>query len=259
MNAVNRTLSVLSFIAENNKRMTLSQVSEALALPLATTHRLLKTLEDEQFITRDPITLEYSPGRRIYRIASVTRRHSLSGAVDPIIDSLSHRFNETVMVSQLLDRRPTCVAMAESRRALHLSVVVGQPMPLHASSSARVLFSDWNDEAIHELFAGFDFVKLTEDTPDSVEKVLVHVNHIREHGYDESENEFDVGVWSASAPIWDTSGKITASVTLTAPRERSHKDNIRIEIIDAVLEAARDITLMIGGKIPEQIGHVSHK
>ncbi|MGB3414089.1 MAG: IclR family transcriptional regulator [Microbacteriaceae bacterium] len=252
MNAVNRTLKVLSLIAENNKTMTLSQVSEELALPLATAHRLLKTLEQEKFISRDPVTLEYSPGKKIFRIASLTRRHSLSGAADPIIKSLSHRFNETVLISQLLEHRVICIAMAESRRALHLSVSVGQPMPLHASSSARVLFSDWTNTEIDELFAKFTFTQLTKDTPDSVNKVLEHVDHIRNYGYDESENEFDLGVWSASAPIWDAQSKILASLTLTAPRERSHQSEIRMEIIDAVLEAAHDITLMIGGKAPER-------
>ncbi|TDE14371.1 IclR family transcriptional regulator [Jiangella asiatica] len=247
MNVVIRTLNVLTLVGESRDGVSLTEVSERLGYPLATAHRLLKVLADEEFIRRDPVTLEYHPGRRLLRLSSVTRRETLGATAELNMKTLSERFNETVMLTQLIDRRAVCVALVESRRPLHLSVKIGQAVPLHAAASARVLYSGYDDDAIRALLDGHDFVRLMPSTPSTIEEVLAHVENIRRYGYDVCDNEFDFDIWAASAPVRDDTGAIVAAVTLTATQDRSVPAQRRHEIIQAVVSTAEDITLAIGG------------
>jgi len=246
MNVVIRTLDTLTLIGESQHGLSLTQISEALGYPLATTHRILKVLTDQEFVRRDPVSLEYFSGRRLNRIASLARRETLAAVAAVNLKSLSERFNETVMITQLIDGRALCVALAESRRPLHLSVSVGQAVPLHAAASARVLYSDLSDDEVRSLLASHEFIRLMPGTPSNVDEVIAHLENIRKYGYDVCDNEFDVDVWAVSAPIRDSDGDIIAGLTLTTPQERSESEQLRHEIIDAVLTTADDIGTAMG-------------
>lgn len=247
MNVVVRTLNALTLIGESDTGVSLTEASERLGYPLATTHRLLKVLADEDFIRRDPTTLEYHPGRRLLRLSAVTRRETLAATAELNLRQLSERFNETVMMTQLIDGRAVCVALVESRRPMHLSVKIGQAVPLHAAASARVLYSDFDDDAITELLKAHTFEQLMPGTPSNTEEVLTHVRNIRDYGYDVCDNEFDFDIWATAAPVRDESGAVLAAVTLTSSQERSQPQQRRFEIIQAVGRTADDITLAIGG------------
>ena len=157
------------------------------------------------------------------------------------LDALSARFDETALISQLVDKRAVCVALAESRRPLHLSVYVGQEMPLHAAASARVLYSDFSREDVKGLFPTGNLTQLMPGTPITLDAVMDHLENIHQYGYDICDNEFDLNVWAVSAPIRSDSSQIIGGITLTMPQERSHSEQLRHEVVQAVLRTASDI------------------
>lgn len=247
MSALVRALDLVTLIGESHTGLSLTDVSSLSGLPLATAHRLLAQLETEGFIRRDPVSQEYFPGRRLLRLAAVVRRDTLAQSADVDLNELSHRFNETVMLTQLIDGRAVCVALAESRRPMHLSVQVGRAVPLHAAASARVLYSDYSREQVDELLSGHEFVRLRPSTPSSVDEVMIHLEGIRRNGYDICDNEFDFDMWAVGAPVRDASGAIVAGVTVVTPQERSTSLELRDQLVDAVAHTAGDITAAIGG------------
>lgn len=253
MNVAIRTLEVLALIAEAQQGYSLTQVSEKLGYPLPTTHRILGLLVKEEFIRRDPTTLEYFAGRRIHRMAALARRHTLASTARINLQALSERFNETVLMTQLIDGRAVCVALSETRRPLHLSVAVGQAVPLHAAASGRVLYSELPDEEVAALLEPLGFQKHAPGTPANVEEVLAHLRNIRTYGYDVCDNEFDIDVWAAAAPIRDSTGAIVAGIAVTTPQDRSRPQELRDRIIEAVVTTAEEITFAIGGT-PARIG-----
>ncbi|MER7006936.1 IclR family transcriptional regulator [Dactylosporangium sp. NPDC000555] len=256
MNVVVRTLEVLSLIAEAQEGYSLTQVSEKLGYPLPTTHRILALLMKEEFVRRDPTTLQYFSGRRLQRMAALARRDTLASTARVNLQALSEQFNETVLMTQLIDGRAVCVALSETRRPLHLSVAVGQAVPLHAAASARVLYSELPEAEVAVLLEQLTFVKHAPGTPANVTEVIARLKNIREYGYDVCDNEFDLDVWAAAAPIHNSTGAVVAGLALTTPQERSRPQDLRDRIIRAVVTTAEEITLAIGGT-PTRLGSTS--
>jgi DNA-binding IclR family transcriptional regulator len=247
MSALVRALDLLTMIGESHEGLSLTDISEKADLPLPTAHRLLKSLEAQEFIRRDGVSLLYYPGRRLLRLSALVRRETLAHTARVDLSALSNRFNETVMLTQLIDGRAVCVALVESRRPLHLSVQVGRAVPLHAAASARVLYSDYSREQVEELLAGQTFERLRPSTPGTVDEVIEHLEGIRENGYDVCDNEFDIDMWATGAPVRDASGSIVAGVTMVIPGERRGPEDSQHEFIHAVTETAADIQAAIGG------------
>lgn len=250
MSVLGRALNAMALVSESSDGITLTEASEKLGYPLATTHRLLTGLCEEGFVERDPRTLRYSPGRRLFRLSAVMRQQTIVASALPDLRRLSEEFDETVMLTQLVDERAVCVGLVESRRPMHLSVRIGQAVPLHAAASARVLYHDRADSEIEALLANTDFAQLLPDTPSDISQVLEHVRSIRRYGYDVCDNEFDLQIWAASAPVRDATGSTVAAVTLTSTQERSSSQQRRLDIINNVMRTAGEISSSLGAADP---------
>lgn len=241
MQVVVRALRVLSLIGERRpKGLTLTEIASELDLPLPTAHRILKVLIAEGMVHRDGASMQYFPGERILRMARPTINAGTAELAGPHLRALHALFDETVFVTQLFGPRAICVALAESQRPLRISVEVGREMPLHASAAARVLLAYLDEAAAHDLLDAYEMTQFTPDTPNTVEQVMGRFERIRKRGYEMSANEFDSNVWAVSLPI-RRAGAVEASLTLTAPVERSVSKGLRDQMLAAVREAVEAI------------------
>ncbi len=72
--SLTRALSILEHLARNPDGLSLTEVSEATALPPSTTHRLLTTLEAERFVRPDPNGGQWRIGVAAFFVGSAFSR-----------------------------------------------------------------------------------------------------------------------------------------------------------------------------------------
>lgn len=242
MQVISRALSVLATVCESPQGKSLTDISQALGLPMPTTHRLLKALITEGYVRREENTHRYFPGHSMLQVASAaTSSGNLLDIVQPHLRDLVQTFDETVFVARIVNDRAVCVAAQTSSRPLHVQVNVGRDLPLHAAASARVLLAYRDVDEARRLLLGQDFQRYTEDTPRTVPEVLDHLEDIRRRGYDVCENELDANVWAVSSPVRSGNGVAAASLTVATPRERHRTAASRRAMTVAVAKHAEDM------------------
>jgi len=69
---------------------------------------------------------------------------------------------------------------------------------------------------------------------------------IRKQGYAFSEGETFPGVAALSAPVYNHEDKICSALTIAGPKQR-FSNHRRPELLRGLLEAARKISLLLGG------------
>ena len=74
--AVERALAVLTCFNNQTPELTLTQISERIGINKSTVHRLLATLERNQFLERDTLTGIYRPGIRLLQLAHLALEHN---------------------------------------------------------------------------------------------------------------------------------------------------------------------------------------
>lgn len=245
MQVVVRALNVLKAVVTARTPPSLADLSESLEMPPPTVHRFLAVLTEQGYVDRDGQTRRYLPGPEVLELLSLHRPPRLAEVAQAALDRLHERFGETVFVGALAVDRAVCVALAESGRPLRLNVSIGDHLPWHAAASARAILAHLSEPLVTELLRSHRLDRFTENTPQDLEAIYQHLDHVRVHGYDVCDDELDSGVWAAAAPIVDANGSVHGSLTLGAPAERLRSDEARAEVIGAVMSGAGGIAKLL--------------
>ena len=242
MQLVVRTLAVVRQLADHPEGQTLVELARALDSPLPTLHRLMVVIVREEFALRQKdkrYTLgpaAVSLNRGIRRVEEIARPH---------MAELSAQTHETVFLTEMVGRRAVCTALVDGSRPLRLSVRVGQELPIHAAASARAILAFMPDDEVNQLLAAHDFVRFTEETPQTAPAVKRHLREVANRGFDMCDQELDLNVVAVSAPLRSQIGAVSASLTLAAPRDRIDT-LIRRRWTAQVVAAARAISTESG-------------
>jgi IclR family acetate operon transcriptional repressor len=248
MQPVVRALKALQGIAAARQGITLQCLSDELAIPIASTHRLLADLLQEQYVVRSEKTRRYFIGPAGRELGGYRGVNATSRIVHPALTLLAAETGETVFITELVGDVALAVSLVESRHPLRLFVRAGQEMPLHAAASARVLLSELPESEARTLLSHSPITPFAPSTPKSIAEVLAHLPMIRSRGYDICEDELDRNVWAIASPVRDASGQIIAATTLAAPAVRVAGE-VRTRYIELVVRAARSMTSGRAGEV----------
>ncbi|MHB1173316.1 MAG: IclR family transcriptional regulator [Lacisediminihabitans sp.] len=246
MQPVIRALKALKRIAAARQGITLQVLSDELNIPIASTHRLLADLLQEQYVVRSHDTRRYFLGPAARELGGHRETNATSRIVHPALARLASETGETVFITELIGSVVLAVSLVEGRHPLRLFVRAGQEMPLHAAASARVLLSELPEGEARALLSLSPITAFAPSTPKSVAEVLAHLPAIRARGYDICDDELDHDVWAVAAPIRDASGQIVAAMTLAAPAVRAAGE-VRTRYLELVVNAARSVTAGLVG------------
>ncbi len=249
-NVVARALSVLECLADYRTGLTLQQLHERLGIPVGSMHRLLATLHGEGYVARSPKTKKYVLGPKALKLGGRPNNYDtyLVQPPTPLI-AAQRATGETISLSQLVDDQVVCIALAESSHALRLFVRLGQELPVHAAASARVVLAFQSEAVANRLIDASPMQRFTEQTVQDVPALRSHLAEVRRCGYDICSNELDEGVWAVAAPVYDSTGAVISSVTISGAMVRMTPQR-RHDAIRAALDAAQAMSITQG--YPEQ-------
>lgn len=247
MQPLTRALRVLEALSARPDGMSLQELHTQLEIPLGSMHRVLGVLHEERFVSRSPLSLRYFLGPATRRLAE--RNISTTGGMQALatrIRRLSEETGETVFLTELQGSEALCVALVEGTYPLRLFVRLGQSMPFNAAAAARVLLAYVDEDAARALIESQELQEFRAATPHTVDEVLSRVERVREVGYDVADDELDAGVWAAAFPIFTSTGRVAASVTVAGAARRLGSDEAQSRVLGLLARAASEMSEELG-------------
>lgn len=245
MQLVRRALAVLTELADADQPPTLQELSDTLAIPPASMHRILATLTEEGFAVRDSHR-RYALGRAALSLAG--DRRNLADVARPLMRQMVSQTGETVFVAEMAGRRALCTGIMDGTHALRLYVRAGQELPLNASAAARVLLSGFDRRRQAALLHASPIVFYTDRTPVQVEAILQRVDAIRVRGYETCDDELDSDVWAVAAPV-NIGGQRAAGAIASAVPAARLTDARKRTLIEQVTRAGQALSQRMGGEV----------
>lgn len=237
--AVERALDILlCFTSGTNLAMT--EIAEKTGLHKSTAHRMLATLEEKGFITRDLTTDRYRLGMRVWELSThLSRSDDPAVILLPEMERLRDQLGETVSIYVRDGSERIRIQAVQSNQAVLRVAPVGARLPLYAGASSKVLIAYAARNVQQEIFNDPSWLFAIE-----LEQYKEQLEEVLDQGYATSFEEREPGVAALSAPIFNRAGQLAAALAVSGPASRLTTE-VMNEYIPVMMESAKRMGMIL--------------
>ena len=213
-----RAIRLLKLFTIERPEMSLAELSKAAGLNKTTTHRLLRALQSESLVERNPATSQYSLGAGLMALGVQALASSdLRRRVRPMLRSLAHESGETATLEVPVEGSMLILDEVTGRHVVGAAGNVGTIWPLHATSSGKAYMA-FEDDGIEQL--GSDLRPLTAKTLVNKEAIQPQLFDIRRRGYAVTVDELEEGFTAVATVIRGALGDVQGTLSICGPSNR---------------------------------------
>jgi len=251
--ALQRGLRLLQLFSESPRGLTAKQVASLSRLPVSTVHRFLVNLDRAGFLN--------CSGDGVYRlgIACFAIGQTALGQLDirrlslPYLQELNHQTRETIHLTVRHGLSAVYVEKLDSPEPLRIYSRIGAGVPLYCTAVGKVMLAYLPKEEQDKIVGQLDLKRLTPNTVGSQQELQTELYRVRKNGYACDMEEHELHIRCIAAPIWDHTGGVHASLSLTAPTVRMPVSRLR-QLAPLVQEAGARISQELGCPFNGRIG-----
>jgi IclR family transcriptional regulator, KDG regulon repressor len=199
--------------------------------------RALRTLADRGVVERDPDTLVYRLGWRVFVMAARAGEPCLVAAAPRVLRGLVERLGETAHLSVLDGAEVVTVLSEAPPSAVRAAGWTGRRVPAHCTSSGRALLLDRDRADLAARFAAVRFDGAGPRAPVDLDDLVGRLAAARARGYALADEELERGLVALAAPVRDFRNRIVAALNVSAPRFRLAR---RLAAVGREVRAAAD-------------------
>ncbi|MFZ7942255.1 MULTISPECIES: IclR family transcriptional regulator [Bacillaceae] len=202
-------INILKKIAEEDKPLSITEISELCGISKSKLHRYLTSLCRTGFLQRDA-SLHYSIGTTLIRIGNnAAKGTDIKDIARPTLIKLRDLFNETVFLSIWGGNGPYAIEIEESRRSINIGIQVGNKVSIVLTTSGR-LFAAYLPEEITKDFLQKDILEHRFD-PEEFRNELLDV---KEKGYSVTQESLIPGIVAVGCPVFGRDHQIVATISI---------------------------------------------
>jgi len=247
LSTVRNAARLLKVFRSREADLGVSELARRLGLGKSTVHRMLTTLVAEGLIEQNPRTGGYRLGIVMFELGEAVRVHmDLHAAAGQVLGELRAQTGESSQVGVLDGHEVVYVDRLESAHSLRLFTETGRRVPVHCTSSGKVLLA-YLPEARRQalLRAAAPLTPLTQHTITDPSHLAAELDRVRRRGWAEAVNEREIGVASIAAPLRDVSGEVVAAISIGVPLARCSVMALR-RLAPVIMEAAEAASRRLG-------------
>ncbi|MBL3687509.1 IclR family transcriptional regulator [Leucobacter zeae] len=230
-----RTLDVLTVLAQRSAPMTTSEISNALAMPKSTTHHLLNVMQDRFFVHYSREQRVWSLGTAVLEIASAYLRHSpLAQEGHRFLRRLTDRTGATSHTALLQGTDAVYVDKREPQsNGVRLVTEIGSRLPAHTTAVGLAMLGGLDDTRIAEIYAGYDWPSRTGTGPSDLTELLDALGAVRSSGLAVEVGGTTAGISCIACPVRSSGGRTIGAIGvsfMTAAISDSEQEELRQSI-----------------------------
>jgi len=240
--ALARGLAVIQAFTNQQRQLSIAQISYRTGITRAAVRRYLHTLEVLGYVACED-------GRRFsLRPKIVSLGHAyLSGMAlahwaQPVLDRLSQTVEEACSLAVLDGQDILYVARSTSSRIISPSLNVGSRLPAYCTSIGLVILAYLPEPALEDYLAKVRFIPFTSHTiisPEALREVLALV---RAKGYAVADQQIEIGLRSIAVPVRNTADKVVAGINVLIQSSRLSVVQMEAQLVPPLLRAAEELT-----------------
>lgn len=243
--ALQRGLLLLQLFARSERGLTAKQVTKLSGLPFSTVHRFLVNLETSGFLNCS------SEGLYYLGVACFSIGQSALGQLDvrrlslPYLRELNQQTRETIHLTVRHGLSAVYVEKLDSPEQLRIHSRIGASVPLYCTAVGKIMLAYMPLEERERVLRQLDLKRLTPNTVGSLQELRTELLRVEKNGYASDLEEHELHIRCIAAPIWDHTGGLHASLSITAPMVRMPVSRLR-QLAPLIQQAGLRISRELG-------------
>jgi IclR family transcriptional regulator, KDG regulon repressor len=238
-----RALTILNYVAEDPRHI--GEVANFLGVHHSTALRLLHTLRRHGFVAELP-DHRYRLGAATFRLAyQALEALDLRETAQPSMERLNKKTGETIHLGTLEGDNVVYINKVEAQHPVRMHSRVGAIANLHCAGVSKAILAFLPEEKRRELLADRPLTRRTEHTLTTLKALEADLAVGRQRGYVLDDEENEVGIHCIAAPVFDGSGAVAGSISISTPMSRIDRATLT-GFVPALLETTREISEELG-------------
>lgn len=235
--SLDRAASLLWLFTIEEPELGVTEIAARTSMHKSTVSRLLASLAANGLVTQNPENRRYHLGTGLLELAGrVLSSFNIQQLARPYMVELATACDETVNLGILERDEVVNIARIPSAHTIRYTGWIGRRNMLHCTSSGKAALAYMPEDDRARFLAG-DLPRRTESTITDPVILRAQIEVIRQVGYSEAYEEWEVGVTGVAAPILDRAGGLVAVISISGPTFRIPAER-RAEYGQLVLNAA---------------------
>ncbi|WP_407189930.1 IclR family transcriptional regulator [Bradyrhizobium centrosematis] len=248
--SVDRALSILETLAEDDEGYRLSDLAIRTGLSASTVHRLLATLEGRRFVQFDRAESKWHVGSRAFTVgASFARRRNFSAQAIPYLRKLRDLTRETANLAVVDDEFIIVLTRMESREIMRSLTQVGGRVAMVTSGVGKAVLATYSDEDVGAVIHHHGMPRLTEKSIVRPSDLFKELEKIRQQGFAIDDEEACMGLRCIAAVVYNDCAEPLAAISVSGMTSRLTDDRLP-EVGQIVRDVAGELTVALGGVMP---------
>lgn len=245
--SIKRAIQVLNCFSSKQKKWTISKISKKLGFHKSSVHRILITLEDEGFITKNKVNQQYYLGIKLFELGYIAKgRIEIRNQALPFMKELSEITKETVaLYITISTKERICIEKVESSYFVRRYVQTGETSPLYCGAAGKLLIAFLPKNKREKALSTASFKAFTPNTIINRTELEKQLYKIQQDGYATSFEERVPDSASIAVPIKDSFSEVVAALAVLGPISRFNSEKI-YQSIPIVKEIAQKISICLG-------------
>ena len=250
--SVARALQALELLAEENRELTLTEMSNKLKWPKSTLHGILTTLRDYRVVDQSAENGRYRLGIRLFEFGQkVTRSWDIHSLAIPVMQGLNRMFGEMVQLATEDSGEVLYIEKLDSTHIIRIVSETGARLPMHCSGLGKTLLAYKSPAEVKRILTKSGMPRMTRNTITDLPRMNAELEKIRRQGYAVDDREIMEGLRCVAAPIYDRNGEVKYAISVSSIAEvlfGDYFDSVRMEVV----KAADEISYLMGYRKIEQ-------
>ncbi|MBU9711630.1 IclR family transcriptional regulator [Evansella tamaricis] len=245
--SVERTLTILNVLSKYPNGIQLTKLAEKVNLTKSTTHRLLSTLHNMNYVVKDEESEKYKLGfQLVYLSRNLLDNLDIIHISKPFLEELSNDVSETIHLCVEDQEEVLYVDKIESNQTIRMYSQIGRRRPLYCSGVGKIILADMELKRFRDVVSRIKFEAKTANTITTVEGLVKEIDTVKKQGYALDNVEVEEGVRCIAGPIYNSRGKVVASFSISGPSNRITIERIEKELKEKVHRTSLAISRQLG-------------
>lgn len=240
-----KALDVLEAVAQDSG-MTVAEIAGKVGLNRTTTHRLVQTLRQLNYLQPAPGGRGFEVGMKLLPLAArQLDSNRVRLAALPQLNALAQEAGERANLGVLFDGELLYLAGVEKPSLPNMYSRFGKLAPIHCSSLGKAIIAQYPEAEVRAVLGTKPLVRQTENTIVDIDALLGDLAETRKRGYAFDNQEHLANTFCIAAPVFDGGPLPCAAIGITG----SNRDRV-LSMADKVKLAAEVITHMLAPSRP---------